>query len=76
MENDVSIGIPNYDEEDLIASDKTETTKFLCWDIPSENVTSAKNVLGGGIVLTACCAGFCLVGINPVDAIKCILRIK
>ena len=76
MENDESIGIPNYDEEELAVSDNVETTKFLCWDIPSENVTAAKNVLGGGVILTACCAGFCLIGINPVDAIKFVLRIK
>ena len=61
MENDESIGIPNYDEEELAVS---------------ENVTAAKNVLGGGAILTACCAGFCLIGINPVDAIKFVLRIK
>ena len=76
MENDESIGIPNYDEEELAVSDNVETTKFLCWDIPSENVTAAKNVLGGGAILTAYCAGFCLIGINPVDAIKFVLRIK
>ena len=76
MDNNEPIGIPNYDEEELVVSDNAETTKFLWWDIPSENVTAAKNVLGGGAILTACCAGFCLIGINPVDAIKFVLRIK
>ena len=76
MDNNEPIGIPNYDEEELVVSDNAETTKFLCWDIPSENVTAAKNVLGSGAILTACCAGFCLIGINPVDAIKFVLRIK
>ena len=76
MDNNESISIPNYDEEELAVSDNVETTKFLCWDIPSENVTAAKNVLGGGAILTACCAGFCLIGINPVDAVKFVLRIK
>lgn len=76
MDNNEPIGIPNYDEEELVVSDNAETTKFLCWDIPSENDTAAKNVLGGGAILTACCAGFCLIGINPVDAIKFVLRIK
>ena len=76
MDNNESISIPNYDEEELVVSDNAETTKFLCWDIPSENVTVAKNVLGGGAILTVCCAGFCLIGINPVDAIKFVLRIK
>lgn len=76
MEINDTIGIPNYDEEELAVSDNVETTKFLCWDIPSENVTAAKNVLGGGAILTACCAGFCLIGINPVDAVKFVLRIK
>ena len=61
MEINDTIGIPNYDEEELAVS---------------ENVTAAKNVLGGGAILTACCAGFCLIGINPVDAIKFVLRIK
>lgn len=76
MDNNEPIGIPNYDEEELVVSDNAETTKFLCWGIPSENVTAAKSVLSGGAILTACCAGFCLVGINPVDAIKFVLRIK
>ena len=35
MEINDTIGIPNYDEEELAVSDNVETTKFLCLDIPS-----------------------------------------
>ena len=42
MEIDDTIGIPNYDEEELAVSDNVETTKFLCWDIPSEKCYCCK----------------------------------
>ena len=58
----------------------TEKDEFIYHEmivhVPMCVHSAAKNVLGGGAILTACCAGFCLIGINPVDAIKFVLRIK
>ena len=69
------IGIPNHDEESILESNVDDTTKILIWDIPTDRVETAKNVVGLGLATTGICSLCCLIGVNPIDGIRMVAKL-